>query len=150
VHLLSVSVIALACAGAADADKDAAKKELAKMQGEWRLVRGEENGEPAPDYAVKNLKCRINDDQMTFEGLEPLTDRASKLTITIDAGSTPKCIDLKVEAGDEKGGVYEGVYEFKGEELKLRLNLTRGDRPVDFETKGGANRVLFVLKQEKK
>jgi uncharacterized protein (TIGR03067 family) len=149
VRLMAFSVIALIPVAAAPAQDGAVKKELGAMAGSWQLVRGEENGEPAPEYVVKHLKCVIKGDQLTFEGIEPLTDKASKLSIKIDTSTTPKCIDLKVEAGDLKGDVLEGVYEWKGDELKFCLYFGKGNRPLEFETKAGSNRVLFVLKREK-
>jgi len=88
--------------------------ELDKIQGNWQLVRGEENGEPGSENLVQNLKVGIKGDQLTFKGIEPLSDRAGRLTITIDPSTTPKCIDLKVEAGSEKGTVLEGVTNARG------------------------------------
>ena len=67
----------------------------------------------------------------------------------VDLATTPRCIDLKIEAGSMKGQVFEGIYEWKGDELRLCFHLSSGNRPVEFETKAGSNRVLFVLKREK-
>ena len=95
------------------------------------------------------LACEPEGDRLTFKGVATLTDKASRLSIKIDASTTPTCIDLKVEAGSLKGDVLEGVYERKGEELKICLYLGKGNRPLEFETKAGSNRVLFILKREK-
>ena len=149
VRPLALLVIVLAPFGGTFAQDDAVKKELVGLAGDWRLVHGEDDGEPAPEFVVKNLECLIEGDRLTFKGLATLTDKASKLSIKIDASTTPKCIDLKVEAGSLKGDVLEGVYERKGDELKLCLYLGKGNRPLEFETKAGSNRVLFVLKREK-
>jgi uncharacterized protein (TIGR03067 family) len=148
---LALFAAALGSFSAALAEEGAPKKELVKMQGAWRLVRGEENGEPVSDYAVKNLELVVKGDQFTFTGVAPLTGKAGRLTGTIDASTTPKCIDLKVEAGSLKGTVLEGIYEWKGDELKLCLFWASGERirPLEFETKAGSNRVLFVLKRQK-
>jgi uncharacterized protein (TIGR03067 family) len=147
VRLLALTAAALLAFGAAAGDA-AVKKELAKLQGAWQVVRGEENGEPVSEYVVQNLKWGVKGDRLTLQGVAPLTDRASQLAITLDASTTPKCIDLKVEAGSQKGTVFEGVYEWKGDELRLCLHLARGARPVEFETRSGPNRVLLVLKRE--
>ena len=148
-QLLALPVIVLVAFGAVSAQDDAVKKEQAGMAGNWLLVSGEENGEPASEYVVKNLKCAIKGDQLAFKGIEPLTEKASKLTMKIDTSTTPKCVDLKVEAGSLKGDILEGVYEWKGDELKFCLYFGKGNRPLEFETKAGSNRVLFVLKREK-
>jgi uncharacterized protein (TIGR03067 family) len=148
-QLLALAVIVLVSVGAASAQDDPVKKELVGLAGDWRLVKGEANGEAANGYILENLKCAIKGDRLTFGGIKPLTDKFSQLTIKIDAATMPKCIDLKVEAGSLKGEVLEGVYERKGDELKLCLYLGKGNRPLEFEAKGGSDRVLFVLKREK-
>jgi len=146
-YTLVLSLFVMAVLNAATAQDDAVKKELAKFQGVWKTVQGEEDGKPSSEYLVDNLKWVIKNDQLTFKGIEPLLEKASRLAIVIDGSTTPKCIDLKVEAGSLKGTVFEGVYEWKGDELKMCFFLAGGNRPLDFETKAGSNRVLFVLKR---
>jgi len=149
VPFFALPVIALLSFGAALGREDAAKKELVKLEGAWQLVRGEEGGEPVSEYAVKNLAVIVKGDRLTFKNIAPLTDQASTLTIKIDPSTTPKCIDLKVEAGSLKGTVLEGIYENKADELRLCLLFANGtrNRPVDFEAKAGSNRLLLVLKR---
>src|SRR5262249_32247679 len=97
---------------------------------------------------VQNLKWNFKGDQLTFQGVDLVTDQAGKVAIKIDTTSTPKCIDFKIEVGTRKGEVFEGVYEWKGNDLKVCLYLGKGNRPLDFTTAAGSNRVLFVLKQQ--
>jgi uncharacterized protein (TIGR03067 family) len=125
----------------------AVNKDLAKMQGAWQLVSGEGDGEAASEYVIEHPQTVIKKDQLTFKGVEPLTDKFSRLTLKLDASTNPRCIDLKVEAGSMKGSVLEGVYEWKGEELKMCFSLAGGNRPLDFEARSGSNRVLLVLKR---
>jgi uncharacterized protein (TIGR03067 family) len=148
-QLVAFALIILASFGAASAQDDAGKKELAALAGDWRLVKGEANGESANDYIIENLKCVIKGDRLTFAGIKPLTDKFSELTIKIDGSTIPKCIDLKVQAGSLKDDVLEGVYECKGDEIKLCLYVGKGNRPLEFKAEGGSDRVLFVLKREK-
>ena len=133
----------------ASALDDAVKKELAKMQGVWHVVSGEENGDLVSEYVVKHLKWAITGDQLIFSGIAPLTDKASKLAITIDASTTPKCIDYKIVVGSWKDTVFVAVYEWKGDELKVCIHLGSANRPVEFGTKAGSNKIQFVLKREK-
>jgi uncharacterized protein (TIGR03067 family) len=150
VPFLALPMIALVSFGAALAQEDAAKKELARMEGTWRLIRGEEGGEPLSEYVVEHLEVVVKGDRLTFKNIAPLTDQAGTLAIKLDPSTTPKCIDLKVEAGSLKGAVLEGVYEARKDELKLCLYFARGtrNRPAEFETKAGSNRVLLVLKRQ--
>ena len=132
------------------AQEDAAKAELVNMEGSWQLSRGEEGGNPLSESIVKNLEVVIKGNRLVFKNIASLTDHAGTLTIKLDPSTTPKCIDLKVEAGSLKGTVFEGVYETKGDELKLCLLFASGarNRPVEFETKADSNRVLLVLKRQ--
>ena len=148
-QLLALALIVPVSLGTVSAQDDAVKKELAGLAGEWRLVKGEANGEAANDYIIENLKCAIKGDRITFGGVKTLTDKFSELTIKIDGSTMPKCIDLKVQAGSLKDDVLEGVYECKGDELKLCLYVGKGNRPLEFKAEGGSDRVLFVLKREK-
>ncbi len=148
-HLLAVALIVLVSLGAVSAQDDAVKKELGGLAGDWRLVKGEANGESANDYIIKNLKCVIKGDRLTFGGVEPLTDRFSEITIKIDVSTMPKCIDLKVQAGSLNGDVLEGVYECKGDELELCFYVGKGNRPLEFKAEGGSDRVMLMLKREK-
>ena len=130
------------------ADDDPAKKELARMQGIWQLASGESDGETAGAYALENFQCEFKADQLTMKGIAPLTDKASKLRVQIvDTTTSPRCIDLKIEAGDMKGMLWEGAYDWQGEMLKLCLYMDKGNRPGDFEAKAGSNRMVLVLKR---
>jgi uncharacterized protein (TIGR03067 family) len=146
-QLLAPWLILLASFGAAFGQDDDAKKDLAKMQGNWQLVHGAGDGETASEYVIRNFKCVFKGDRLTFDGIAPLTNRAGRLTVKLDTSTTPRCIDLKVETGSLKGDILEGAYEWKGDELKLCVYLGKGNRPLDFEAKAGSDRVLFVLKK---
>jgi uncharacterized protein (TIGR03067 family) len=148
-QLLALALIVLDSLVAVSAQDDAVKKELAGLAGDWRLVKGESNGESANDYVIENLKCVIKGDRLTFGGIKPLTDKFSELTIKIDDSTMPKCIDLKVQAGSLKDEVLEGVYERRRDELTLCLYVGKGNRPLEFKAEAGSDRVLFVLKREK-
>lgn len=148
-QLLAWALIVLVSLGAVSAQDDAVKKELAGLAGDWRLVKGEANGESANDYIIENLKCVIKGDRLTFRGIKPLTDKFSELTIKIDVSTMPKCIDLQVQAGSLKDDVLEGVYQCKGDELELCFYVGKGNRPLEFKAEGGSDRVLLVLKREK-
>ncbi|HEV3146860.1 MAG TPA: TIGR03067 domain-containing protein [Gemmataceae bacterium] len=132
------------------ADNNAAKKDLARMQGVRQLASGESDGEAAGAYALEHFRCEFKEDLLTFEGIAPLTDKAGKLRVRIvDTTTIPKCIDLKIEAGDMKGVLWEGAYDWQGDNLKLCQFIDKGNRPGEFEAKRGSNRIVLVLKKVK-
>jgi uncharacterized protein (TIGR03067 family) len=131
------------------AQDDAVKKEQAKLQGVWQVLNSEEDGKATPEFIVQALKLEIKGNQITIKGVEDLVKKFGKVTLTIDPATTPKIIDFKIEAGSEKDNVYEGIYELKGDELRICASVVKGARPEEFKTKAGSNRALFVLKREK-
>src|SRR5437870_5033931 len=98
--------------GAALGQEDAVKKELAKLQGVWKIVRGEEDGEPLSEQLVQNLKLVFKGDQLTLKEDEGVAQKAAKVALKIDPSTTPKCIDFKIEAGTKKDTFLEGIYEW--------------------------------------
>jgi uncharacterized protein (TIGR03067 family) len=148
---LALSVFALLPLCAVQAQDDAVKKELAKLEGTWDIVSGVERGQPSSEQLLKNLKFVFKGNQLTFAGDDVMAKKVGKIAVKIDATTTPKCIDFKlsVDAGALKDRLLEGIYEWKGDELKLCISEVAGNRPLDFEAKEGSNRVLFVLKRQK-
>jgi uncharacterized protein (TIGR03067 family) len=148
-HLRLALIVVVVIACSARAQDGSVKKELARLEGTWDIVRGVERGEATSEYLIQNLKFVFKEDQFTFAGDEILMKKLTKVTVKIDAGTTPKCIDLKVEAGDLKGLLLEGIYECKGDDLKICVAEEPGNRPLEFESKKGSNRVVFFLKRQK-
>src|SRR5262245_54085172 len=147
-RLLAMSTLVLLVGGALAQD-DAAKKELAKLQGPWRVVSAEENKEAVPNEIVENLKFVIKGDELTLAGVENIVKKVAKVKLVVDPSTTPKTIDFKIEAGSEKGTTVEGIYELKDDELRFCACTVGGNRPQEFATKPGSNLILFVLKREK-
>jgi uncharacterized protein (TIGR03067 family) len=135
--------------GAATAGDDAAKKELAKVQGTWQIVSAEQDGQPLPDSIVQNLKFVFKGDSLVLEGVDDVRQKAGKIMLKLDTSTTPKCMDWKVEAGSEKDKAFDGIYDWKDDQLRICLSTAPGVRPGEFETKEGSKRVLFVLKRQK-
>ena len=137
--------------GTASTQDDAVKKEREKFQGVWKVVSSEEDTRATPDFIVDALKVEIKGDQITLKGVEDLMERFGKVTFTIDPATTPKILDFKVTAGKDKNNQYEGIYVLKDDELKICASTRPGgNRPDEFKTAADSNRVLFVLKREKK
>ena len=149
--LAVVCVLLLLPLGFAYPQDDAVKKEREKMQGDWKVVSSEEDGNPTPDFIVQAVKLTIKGDQISLKGVEDLAERFGKVTFTLDPATTPKIMDFKIVAVKDKDNSHEGIYELKGDELKLCITTrSGGNRPDEFKTKAGSNRVLVVLKREKK
>src|SRR5262249_7381265 len=112
--------------------KDAAKKELKKLQGDWVVVYMERNGEFVPQDDLKPLEATIKDNKFAWR-----FDPKRAFPFTIDVTKKPK----KITYHRDKWGTKEirciGIYEFDGDKLKECTTLAGGKRPKEFTSKGG-------------
>jgi uncharacterized protein (TIGR03067 family) len=137
---LLTSVLVLA----APAPAEEGKKDAEKIQGTWTVVSMERGGEKGPEDKVKDVKFVITDGLITIK--EP--KREEKANFKLDPTKNPKTIDFTPEKGKE--GVAQGIYELKGDTLKLCFTKPGGARPAEFATKAGTEQALIVLHREKK
>ena len=128
----------------ADQPSDAAKKDLEKLQGEWKIEKAQRGGEAAPAELLGKLSLTIKGDSMTVsEG----SARDEKATISLDPGKSPAAIDIKpARPGRE---TVLGIYKLNGDSLTLCWSK-EGARPTEFASKPKSDQVLFVLKRAKK
>jgi uncharacterized protein (TIGR03067 family) len=134
----------------ADAAKDSPKEESKELQGTWRTVSLTYNGKEMPRYGGGKLKFVIKGEVITVEADAAVKKEYAKLKFVPDPSTTPKCLDLTVVGGSQKDAVLEGIYELKGDELKLCAKVFGKDRPTKFESPEGESVALLVLKREKK
>jgi uncharacterized protein (TIGR03067 family) len=141
-------VFAIVAAGlllsAAAAQEDAAKKELQKLKGTWTVVSAEREGKA---FKIEGDKFTFADGKVTIK----TRDRADDFTCKLDPTATPMIIDLIPTDEKRKGEAMEGIYKLDGDELKICVFRPGGvkERPAEFATKPGSNRILVVLKRDK-
>ena len=148
--LTTAAVILIAlCSIARAADDTANKADLARMQGEWKMVSGSRGGEDMPEAMLSTGKRVCKDDQVTVNVGGMLVMKA---TVTLDASKSPKTIDYAVTDGPAKGKKQLGIYEFDGETLKFCFAQPDAARPDSFESKAGDARTTSAWKkaEEKK
>jgi uncharacterized protein (TIGR03067 family) len=142
----TVLVLAAALALAADeTKKDSPAKEYGGFEGTWRVVSLEIEGMKLPEKAIKDARLIIKGKEFTMKE-QIATYRGH---FTIDPRKKPKTIDLKFTAGPEKGNTSYGIYELKGDELKLCLTITGKKRPKKFEARPKSGHGFEVLKRVK-
>ena len=108
------------------------------LEGSWNVVSAEEGGK-APDKTWKKSGLIIQGDNFM------LVDADSRLSLKqkIDPTKSPKQMDL-----EGQGFKWTGIYELNGDDLKLCFDETGKERPADFKTAAGDNRLLMVLKRK--
>ena len=125
---------------AADKPKDAAKKDLERLQGTWVMAELEVEGKVVPEEKLKGTTLTIKGDKyiVTVKG------RVHETTFKLDAGQKPKAIDTYFPAGTDAPKLSKGIYEVDGATFKLCRHQAPGkDRPVQFGS--WPNTGLFVV-----
>jgi uncharacterized protein (TIGR03067 family) len=126
----------------ADDPKDQDKnKELAALQGTWRLEGVEVNG-VARDLTEKPPRWVIKENKVLYGGSELAT-----LSI-VDGTAAPKSVDLMLLPSKR---TLEGVFAVDKDTLKICVNSqTEGvkERPLNFDTQGRTDRRLLIFKRE--
>jgi uncharacterized protein (TIGR03067 family) len=129
---------------AADAPKDEAnKKDLARVQGVWKVASATHGGKDAPPETVERM-------QLTFDGNKVTASDGNKeepATFELDATKKPAMIDI-VDKKNER--VIQAIYEIDGDTLKVCFGRPGEGRPKEFSSKPDTTTVLMVLKRAKK
>jgi uncharacterized protein (TIGR03067 family) len=117
------------------------KKELVPLQGTWKAVAFEVNGEnrdipgKPPQWVIKGNKV--------FYGGEELAE------LIVDNTTTPRCFDLSFRKPKK---VLEGIYSVEKDTLKLCVNRQAEgakERPMSFKTKDKPELRLLVFERIK-
>jgi len=122
------------------------KSDLDALQGVWRVVSGEMQGQPLPAEEIKEMNG-----QLTIKG-NNVTWKSSKDedtgTITLDPAKKPKHIDITAK-NLGNGKTVKGIYELNGDEFKVCMDPDSSERPSDFKTKEGSGAMVLVFKRAK-
>lgn len=129
------------------AEPDALAKDRKASQGEWAVEALEYNGKDLKDKYNISFACK--GDVLTVQGDGAVRKEYATLTFTLDPSTTPKCVDLTVAGGVQQDAKLEGIYELKGDELRLCVKVFGNDRPTEFKSPGGASIALLTLKRKK-
>jgi uncharacterized protein (TIGR03067 family) len=130
---------------AAEKEPEQARRDREAMQGTWELVEAEaKNGKATADQ-IKGFKVVIKGDRITFN---PDGENRSS-TFKLDPSKSPNAIDLAPADGPAQGQTVPGIYELKGDTLKLCADNEEGrDRPTEFAVRPGSGYRVLVLKRQ--
>jgi uncharacterized protein (TIGR03067 family) len=145
-HGLMLLAVGLLVAAAPPKKVDV-KKELQQLQGTWRIVAIEINGNKLSDDDLKNAptKLILKGNKYTLEGGE-----GGKGTFKADPTKKPKTVDSVPSEGDNKGKTIKAIYEIDGDTMKACYDISGKTRPKDFTTKDMEGYVFIEYKREKK
>lgn len=130
-----------------EAKDEAIKKDRKHIEGTWRVVTLEVNGNKAMEADAKKLSV-VNGSDGTWalysEGRE-----ISKGTSTFDPTKKPKTIDFTPTEGEGKGNKYLGVYELGEKTRKMCFGPPGKERPTEFASTLGSEIILVTFEREK-
>ncbi len=130
---------------AADAQDDAAKKELEKFQGNWQLISMEREGKKTPPEDAKKLTLTIQGNKFILRKDAVVISEGS---MTLDPTKKPKEIDETISTDPNKVKTFLAIYEIDDEQPKICFAAAGKDRPTSFSS--GSGQLLQVWKREKK
>ena len=153
-------LVAAACTLlAADRPSDEeVKREWTKLEGRWTLTKMEANGKSLLEKDKPLPKMVIKDGKIMADPKDAAGQEAPDSSqIQLDPRKNPKTITIpNFKGGDPaKGVTLIGIYELKGDELKVcvegvetaKLKEREKDRPRAFDSKQG---LLLVFKRQAK
>src|SRR5436305_1628685 len=109
-NVLTMTTVCLLLA--ADPAPDAAKADVARLQGEWVMASGERDGQPIPDDFLKQFHRTCKDDVTTVtHGGQPFLHAR----FSLDPAKSPKTIDYTLLDGPDKGKTQPGIYKVDGD-----------------------------------
>jgi uncharacterized protein (TIGR03067 family) len=133
----------------ASADDNDAEKEVKKLQGTWKLVKFETPPDKQPpEGTIEKMRIVFADNKLIIRVGDEVVDET---TFKLDRTKSPKWFDTISTVGPNKGKTAEGIYEIKGDDLKICIGPPGQKRPTEFkviaesDTKTG---VMFLKRQK--
>lgn len=136
-------LLGLALTLAAPAPKKSDEPPPAKLEGEW-VVESIEG--PKDDTPPGTITMRIADGMISIK--EGKREKPEDAGYTIDATKKPATIDIRPDGGP-KVQVVQGIYEVKGDTLKICFGRDGVDRPTEFKGDASKGIMLITLKRVK-
>ena len=114
------------------------------IEGTWKLVSGEQNGEvePAEDLARSSLVIQGDEHTVT------IGDAVLKGTHKLDTSTDPIQIDATDTAGPFEGMSLQGILKVEGDVLTICFAAPDEKRPEQFTTQGGQAVLMHVWQRQ--
>lgn len=138
---------ATATIAAADDTKDEAiKKDRKLIEGTWRVVALEVDGNTAMEEDAKKLSV-VNGSDGTWTLLSEGKE-IGKGTSTFDPTKKPRTLDFTPTEGEGKGNLYLGIYELGVKSRRMCFSPPGKERPTEFTSTPSSEHVLVTFERE--
>ena len=112
------------------------------LQGTWIMMTEEDQGRKLPEEKLQTrFRLIIEDAKWTLK--ENQGPEMKEWKVKLDATKRPKQADFTYLFGNNKGKVSYGIYERKGDTLRLCIAEPGQRRPTKFDGKGKNTLILF-------
>jgi uncharacterized protein (TIGR03067 family) len=138
-----VSLLAVTYVQSGDADA------LKKLEGRWKIQSAEKGGQPAPPQFAEVITFIFSGDKLTLQFKEGDKEDKKVSTIKVNTTKKPNHIDVTPDSGKEKGKKMPGIFELKGNTLKLAINEDGKNRPAEFASPANSEILVFTLTRAK-
>src|SRR5437588_1116345 len=152
---MRISLVTLLCTlvltasggtGARADDQADVEQELKKFQGTWTFESIEAGGQEVPAAEFQGITVTFEGDKYTVKKGDEVIQAATQ---KLDPSRSPKTLDATVAEGPNKGAVLLGIYEIRGDTLKVCFDPEGKKRPTQFQSASGSQ-TLVVHKRVKK
>jgi uncharacterized protein (TIGR03067 family) len=109
-------------------------QDLDLLQGSWAIAALEVDGQQVPAAMLRDARVVVAGSRFTSSGMGAIYEGVLEL----DATKTPPRLDMKFDAGPEKGNTNPGIYQLDGDTWKLCLATRGAVRPVSFASTPGS------------
>ncbi|MEI8020456.1 MAG: TIGR03067 domain-containing protein [Schlesneria sp.] len=134
-------------ASADDSNESAIKKDRQLIEGTWKIVALEVNGNKVADADARKLTV-VNGSEGTWS-LRSDGKEVSRGTTMIDPTKKTKTIDIRPTEGGGKDDLYPGIYELNENTRKLCFAPPGKARPADFTSNSASEHILVTFEREK-
>jgi uncharacterized protein (TIGR03067 family) len=135
---------------AADKKEAAPTGDLKKMQGAWKAARVVYNGDTLPADAEGKFKLTIKGKIGTLDAHKSVKGEYARFEFTLDETTKPRCMDVNVLLGGQKGVTLEAIYKLDGDKLTICTKVLGMNRPAKFASPAGESVALIELERVKK
>jgi uncharacterized protein (TIGR03067 family) len=134
-------------------DDDAAKKDLAALEGTWVIAGKEFMGKKATKDEIDKIAAEsqlvIKDGKSTLSDVL-MKETVYEATLKLDPTAKPKAIDIAHTRGEMKGTTDKAIYEIDGDALKVCYPFMSDERPTEFAGPPDGKALLLTYKRVKK
>jgi uncharacterized protein (TIGR03067 family) len=121
------------------------RTDLDGLQGKWVLTSMETEGDVVPAEDIKDWTAVYEGNRLTLRAGDRIRRRG---IVTLAPDRTPKAMNTWDQDGPYDDQTVPGIYELKGDTLRLAFARPGQERPKEFTSKSGTAFLVCVYKRQ--